>query len=314
MLDDLIGVGRMTSVYAATDPDGARFAVKVLHAPLGEMREIRARFRRDGWLPNLLGGHPGVVSTFADGVDPEDGAPFLVQELVDGVTIDRRADLDPLDAEQLLELAEQVLAVLAAAHAAGIVNHGLEPRDLLVSTEGRVRVLDLGVARALDLERAGGPTLCPTWGRTEFLAPEQILSQTDAVGPATDLWSLGAVLYALASGEPPHGISCAPCLWMATSRARPLASRAPHLPRSVSAIVDRALSVRPDARWRTASEMLAAVRDARRSSGLAASPGLLAAPHSVTSPDPKPPITEVRARFDTQPPLRRKESVTSSRM
>lgn len=313
-LDELIGVGRRTAVYVATPASGAQVAVKILHAPLGAMREIRARFRRDGYLANAIGHVPGVVATLAHGVDERDGAPFLIQPRIHGVSIDRRVDLEPLDADQLVELAEQVLSVLVAAHAAALPSRGLEPRDLVLDADGRVHVLELGVARALDLDGPeGAPTLSPAWARTEFLAPEQVLSQSDAIGPATDLYSLAAVLYWLATGEPPHGASRAPRLAMATSRARPLATRAPQLPREVAAVVDRALAVRPDARWRSASEMLAAVRDVRASLELPSSPALLAPPHWATIPNPEPPITLVRARIDTRPPLRERGAAPSSR-
>ncbi len=301
-LDALIGVGGMAAVYAATHRNGGRAAIKVLHAELAAMREIRGRFVREGYLANRVG-HPAVVRAIDDDTD-EDGLPYLVMELVDGETLAQRAETEVFSAEELLAVAEQVLPALASGHARGVVHQDLKPENLLVDGDGRVRLLDYGIARTLD----DSETLkIHTTGTPSFMSPEQVQG-IEPIGPPTDIYSFGATLFALATGRPPHVAKTAMHLLVkiSTERAPRVASLAPELPELVAALIDRALARDLTQRWRSADAMLAEVERIREVLEIPSSPLALACRHGATLPDG--PFTEstgsVRAMVVSSTPRR----------
>ncbi|MBK7396647.1 MAG: protein kinase [Myxococcales bacterium] len=133
-LDRLIGVGGMAAVYAATHRNGARVALKMLHATISASSTVRARFVREGYLANKVD-HQGVVRVLDDDVDDSDGAAFLVMDLIEGVTLADRAMERLLDDGEVLDVAAQVLSVLTSAHDKGIVHRDLKPDNLLVDRD-----------------------------------------------------------------------------------------------------------------------------------------------------------------------------------
>jgi len=146
-LDALLGVGGMAAVYAATHRNGARGAIKILHAELSVDAGIRARFLREGYAANTVG-HRGVVRVLDDDV-LDDGAVFVVMELLEGESLESRREraggrLPPLD---VLSAADQLLDVLVAAHAKGVVHRDLKPENVFVTTGGELKVLDFGIAK-----------------------------------------------------------------------------------------------------------------------------------------------------------------------
>src|SRR5580692_11792183 len=149
-LERVIGVGGMAAVYEATHRNGKRFAIKILHAHLAERDDTRRRFVREGYVANAVD-HPGAVSVLDDDVG-DDGAAFLVMELLVGEA------LDQLWKEQdrrfalpvVVEVARQLLAVLASAHAHSIVHRDIKPANLFVTRDGTLKVLDFGIARVRD--------------------------------------------------------------------------------------------------------------------------------------------------------------------
>jgi len=167
-LERLLGTGGMAAVYGATHRNTKRFAVKVLHPELSLHEDLRTRFLREGYIANSVG-HPGAVAVLDDDVS-EDGAAFLVMELLDGEPLDSVAHrLGPrLEPKVVIAIAAQTLDVLLAAHARGIVHRDIKPENLFLTREGEVKVLDFGVARLRRLEpsaasRSGRPR---TWLRS----------------------------------------------------------------------------------------------------------------------------------------------------
>ena len=264
-LDVLLGVGGMAAVYAATHRNGSRAAVKLLHAELSLNPQVKSRFLREGYVANAVG-HDGAVRV-SDDDTAEDGSAFLVMELLDGETLeDRRVRSGgQLSEDDVLSVADQLLDVLIAAHANGVVHRDLKPENVFVTREGRVKVLDFGIARLRELSTASTATKSgATMGTPYYMAPEQARGLWDQVDGRTDLWAVGATMYHLLSGQFVHdGRTTNEVLLAAmTKPAPPLASIAPNIAPSVTHVVDRALAFDREARWRDAQRMQEAVRHA----------------------------------------------------
>jgi eukaryotic-like serine/threonine-protein kinase len=266
-LDQLIGVGGMAAVYAATHRNGHRVAIKVLHRLLSSDPEIRRRFLREGYAANRVE-HPGTVKVHDDGFI-EDGAVFLVMELLSGESLEARAERmgGGLEVAELLSIADQLLDVLAAAHAAEIVHRDIKPENVFMTTDGTIRVLDFGIARLR--EQTLGTT--NTWagvmmGTPAFMAPEQARGAWDEVDAQTDLWAVGATMFTLLSGEIVHQAATAQQMLVAAmiQPARSLAKVAPNRPQAVIQLVDRALAFNKKERWPDAKSMQRAVRAAHQ--------------------------------------------------
>lgn len=270
-LDRLIGVGGMAAVYAATHRNGARVAIKMLHPTISASQQIRARFIREGYLANKVD-HQGVVRVLDDDVDDTDQSAFLVMDLVIGTTLAERAMERLLDAGEVLDVADQVLQVLQAAHDKGIVHRDLKPDNLLVDKDGKIHVLDFGIARLLD-DVSGGGTSTKTgtaFGTPGFMAPEQALGKTAQISARTDLYALGATLFALVCGDFVHAAENPQELLVlvATQPARSLGELAPMMNPDVVAIIDKSTRNAPEERWSSATAMLEAVRRTREKLGV----------------------------------------------
>ncbi len=265
-LDRVLGVGGMAAVYAATHRNQKHFAVKLLHPELSLREDIRTRFLREGYAANSVR-HAGAVNVLDDDV-AEDGAAFLVMELLDGLSVEQLAAMkgDRLAVAYVLGIAHQLLDTLAAAHAQGIVHRDIKPANLFVSREGQVKVLDFGIARVRDAATSGAHatgtgTLLGTPG---FMAPEQALGKSNEIDGQTDLWAVGATLFTLLTGQLVHEGETGPHLMVlaATTPARPVVTLAPEIHPPLASIVDRALAFRKGDRWSSAEAMRDAVRDA----------------------------------------------------
>jgi serine/threonine-protein kinase len=146
-LDALIGVGGMAAVYMATHRNGSLSAVKILHDEIALHQEVRERFLREAYIANKVN-HPGTVKVMDDDQD-ETGAPYIVMELLRGETVEARAQKQGgrLQMADTLDIIEQTLAVLEAAHAQTIVHRDLKPENLFMTDQGQIKVLDFGIAR-----------------------------------------------------------------------------------------------------------------------------------------------------------------------
>ena len=281
-LDRLIGTGGMAAVYAATHRNGQRGAVKLLHLELGSHEDSRARFLREGYVANQVN-HPGVVSVVDDDV-AEDGSVFLVMELLEGETVEARAEARPggrLQVAEVVAIADQLLDVLAAAHERGIVHRDLKPENIFLTRKNELKVLDFGIARMRELSTGSNATRTGAMmGTPAFMPPEQALGNWSSVDGRTDLWAVGAVMFGLLSGRAVHEAATLNKLLLAamTQAAPPLASVAPHVPPAIAAVVDRALAFDQAHRWSDARSMQAALRSAAASNAALDAVTVLAPP------------------------------------
>jgi eukaryotic-like serine/threonine-protein kinase len=148
-LDRVLGIGGMATVYAATHRNKKHVAIKMLHPELSNRENIRTRFLREGYVANSVD-HLGAVSVLDDDV-AEDGSAFLVMELLHGSAIDELAAREGrLSVALVLSIADALLAVLEAAHDKGIIHRDLKPANLFLTNDGRLQVLDFGIARLHD--------------------------------------------------------------------------------------------------------------------------------------------------------------------
>jgi serine/threonine protein kinase len=262
-VESLLAVGGMGSVFAARHRNGNRVAIKILHG--GASVEERARFAREGEVANAID-HDSVVAVLDDGVT-DDGAPFLVMELLHGETLEAHAHSPAtrLPLEQILALMDTLLAALERAHGIGIVHRDLKPENLFLTSHGELKVLDLGIARV----NATWTSVVTTKknaivGTPGFMAPEQAFAMSEAIDARTDLWAVGATMFTLISGEPVHVAKTIVevVIKSATQPVRSLASVAPSVPSAVVAVVDRALAFRREDRWESAGAMRDALREA----------------------------------------------------
>ncbi|MBL9028272.1 MAG: protein kinase [Myxococcales bacterium] len=258
-LDALLGVGGMAAVYAATHKIGRRDAIKILHPEVAVSRELRARFEQEALAVGKLG-HPGAVQVIDIDVT-EDGAPFLVMELLEGENLGQRAHrLGGMAEEELFGYADQLLDVLVAAHVLGIVHRDIKPDNLFVTKEGRLKVLDFGIARM----KAGGSGLKTRtgamMGTTSYMAPEQIHGR-DVDGRA-DVFAVGATLFRVLAKRKLHeAVSDADLLVkMGSTQAPPIQSVAPSVSVRAARIIDRALAFDADRRYPDAATMRADVQ------------------------------------------------------
>jgi serine/threonine-protein kinase len=197
-LDRLLGVGGTAAVYAATHRNGKLAAVKILHPSLAVDATVRARFLREGYAANKVG-HPGAVSVLDDDTT-EDGAVFLVMELLLGETIEARAARSGgrLEPAEVLSIADQLLSVLVAAHEQGVIHRDVKPENVFLTLDGSIKVLDFGIARLGEGTSNSVSTYTDSlMGTPAYMAPEQAAALWHEVDGRTDLWAVGAVMFKL---------------------------------------------------------------------------------------------------------------------
>lgn len=263
-LDNLIAIGGMSTVYAATHRNGKRGAVKLLHYDLSLNEESRTRFLREGYVANKVD-HEGAVSVFDDDVC-DDGTVYLVMELLEGQTVDtilRTRQSRTFGLGETLRLADRLLDVLASAHDKGVVHRDVKPENLFITDRGKLKVLDFGIARLREASSGAGVTRAgDLLGTPNFMSPEQALGNMDVVDGRSDIWSVGATMFRLLTGRPVHEADTVNRVLLAamTQPAPPIARVLPAVPAELASVIDRALSFDQAARWQDARSMRAAVR------------------------------------------------------
>ncbi|WP_437763302.1 protein kinase [Sorangium sp. So ce281] len=271
-IERVLGTGGMGSVLLGRAADGSQVALKVLHPELNAIAEVRKRFLREGFIGNTLGGAdavPGVVRVLGSG-ETQEGLAYLTMEALQGETLfDRMARTGTMPAGEVLALADQVLETLSIAHARGVVHRDLKPENIHLGNDGRVRMLDFGIARVVD-GLTGLPEKTATktgmiMGTATYMAPEQATGLIHDIDGRTDLFGLGATMFRLLSGRSVHGevTEAMEVIAAATEAAPPLASVAPGISPSVAAVVDRSLAFIKFHRYPNAETMRADVRAVR---------------------------------------------------
>jgi eukaryotic-like serine/threonine-protein kinase len=257
-LEELVGSGGMSSVYCALDRLLERkVALKILHPHYGDDAEYVERFRREARAVAQLS-HPNIVTVIDRG--EADGQQYIVFEYIDGESLKQLVDRNgPLPARRAIELALQVADALAFAHQAGLVHRDVKPQNVLVTEDGEAKVTDFGIARSLDVEH--GVTQTGTvLGTSNYLSPEQARGQT--ITPATDVYSLGVVIYELLTGEVPFPGENFVAVAMKHINEPPpsLLERRPDAPARLVHAVERALAKDPAARFPTMEAFAAELR------------------------------------------------------
>ena len=263
-IDALLGVGGMAVVYTATHRNSSRVAVKMLHAELSRNANIKGRFLREGYVANSVG-HRGCVTVFDDDV-ADDGAVFLVMELLDGETLEARRERlgGALDPGETLWITDQLLDVLAAAHAKGIIHRDIKPENIFLTGDGVVKVLDFGIAHVRQLSTSSTATRTgTTMGTPAFMPPEQARGRWENVDAQSDLWAVGATMFTLLTGRMVHEAATANEQMLAamTANAPSLAGYGT-FDANLSYLVDRSLAFDKADRWQDAPSMQRAVRAA----------------------------------------------------
>jgi eukaryotic-like serine/threonine-protein kinase len=257
-LERLVGTGGMSSVYCALDTLlERRVALKVLHPHYGGDDEYVERFRREARSVAQLS-HPNIVTVIDRGED--DGQQYIVFEYIDGENLKELVDrTGPLPTRRAIELALQIAEALAFAHQHGLVHRDVKPQNVLITPDGDAKVTDFGIARSLDVEH--GVTQTGTvLGTSNYLSPEQARGQT--VTPATDVYSLGVVLYEMLTGEVPFPGENFVAVAMKHINDEPpsLLERRPDVPMRLVAAVDRALAKDPARRFASMDAFAAELR------------------------------------------------------
>jgi serine/threonine protein kinase/tetratricopeptide (TPR) repeat protein len=258
-----LGKGGMGEVYLAEDLRlRRRVALKVLPPDLAEEPRHLERFRREARSVAALN-HPNIVTLYS--VEEAEGLHFLVLEVVEGETLADLLAHGPLPLDRLLPIAHSLAEALEAAHACGVIHRDLKPRNVMVSREGRVKILDFGIARwvhAPEEEREDDGTpetdLTKTGrliGTAAYMSPEQI--QGEPVDPRSDLFSLGVLLYEMATGQQPfQGKSRLSTMAAVLHDTPPPPSTlVKGLPDRFNGIVSRCLAKEPSQRYQDAAEL-----------------------------------------------------------
>ena len=287
----LLGAGGMGEVYRARDPRlGRDVAIKVLPAAFSAEPERLQRFEQEARAAAALN-HPNILAVYDVGTLGE--APYIVSELLEGETLRARLIGGSLPLRKVVDYSVQIVRGLAAAHEKGIVHRDLKPENIFVTADGRVKILDFGLAKLTQPEGAGaGASALPTTppdtvagvvlGTVGYMAPEQVRGQQ--ADHRSDVFAFGAVLYEMLSGQRAfRGATTADTMSAILKEDPPdLPAVDRHIPPALERVVDRCLEKSPSARFQSTHDLTFALE------------GLSSQSAAIAVPD-----TQVRARrFD----------------
>jgi serine/threonine-protein kinase len=279
-LGEMIGTGGMADVYIAKDQRLARqVAIKILRSDLAKDPAFVSRFRKEAKAAAGLN-HPAIVAVYDSGEEP---APYIVMELVSGKTLRELIHQgERLPLSRALEITEGILAGLEYSHQRQIVHRDIKPANVMITHSGDVKVMDFGIARAMD---DLGATLTSTWnviGTAQYLSPEQAVGE--AADLRSDIYSTGCLLFELLTGNPPFtGETPVSIAYQHASSTAPLVRTInKDLPAGIEIVLAVALAKKPEDRYQSAQAMLEDIAKVR-------------AGEEITTPLPKKPLMSRRA-------------------
>jgi eukaryotic-like serine/threonine-protein kinase len=267
-----LGVGGMGIVYEAEDTKlPRRVALKFLPEELALDDGAARRLRREAETIALLN-HPNICTVYE--VDEDDGVAFIAMERVEGVNLKLYMARKTLEPHECVDIGRQVAEALGAAHAKGVVHRDIKPGNIIVADNGQVKVLDFGLARRFMLNDDTGEVLgvgstIPgrPIGTANYMAPERILQM--APDPRSDLFSLGVVMYEMATGRLPFA-AASPSETITNvldNDPVPMTQLTPACPVALERVVTRLLAKRADERYQSAVELQAALAAIGRGAG-----------------------------------------------
>ena len=281
----------MGEVYRATDTKlGRDVALKVLPADVARDPERLARFQREARAVAALN-HPHIITLFS--VEEDGGIHFLTMELVEGQSLDKLIPAEGLPVQQIVEIASALAEALTAAHEKGIVHRDLKPANVMITSEGRVKVLDFGLAKDVSAGSASDATLSSS-GRTEagiimgtpaYMSPEQVSGRP--LDQRTDIFSLGVMLHEMATGRRPFGGTSSAELISSILRDTPplVTDVRADLPADLARVIRRCLEKDPRHRMQTARAAANEFRDLARNPTRTSPPTPSSTPRTAATPD-----------------------------
>lgn len=263
----LLGEGGMGQVYRGLDPRlGREVAIKVLPADSAGDADAVARFEREARAIASLS-HPNILAIFD--VGREDGAIYVVTELLDGETLRRRIEVAPLGWRKAVEIGSDIAEGLAAAHARSVVHRDLKPENIIVTTDGRVKILDFGLAQTdLLIDQPDSGDLPTQRFRTDpgtvvgtlgYMAPEQLKGET--VLPSADIFALGCILYELVTAKRPfQRTSGAATIAAILKDELPTAELSDAVPLELQRVIEGCVQKDPHHRFQSAKDLALTLR------------------------------------------------------
>ena len=262
-LDELIGIGGMAVVYKATDVsvNNQIYAIKMLKEEAACDEVVVKRFRNECRAESMLN-HKNIVSVYD--VSTKGELKYMVMEYVYGMTLKKYliGNNGPLELDEILRYTAQILRALRVAHSEGIIHRDIKPQNIMVLGDGKIKVMDFGIAKLPNAETV--TVTDKAVGTVYYMSPEQASGKS--IDPRSDIYSLGAMLYELATGEMPFKGDTPVAILMKHVNEKPVPPRVlnPKIPVGLEQIIMCAMSKKPQDRFDNVETMYAYIKELQR--------------------------------------------------